>query len=68
MSRTLHTYVLAIKLCAEEEKRNKRSKMMDACCDADLQKDRNQFFWDITNGRAPLQSNKVQQYKRLKAW
>ena len=34
----IRAYFPAIKLCAEENKRNKRKKMIDACCDTNFTK------------------------------
>ena len=68
MSRTLHKLFPAIKLCAEEKKINKRTKMIDdACCDANFTKAVTEYCWNVTHGRAPLSSHKIQQVKRHKA-
>ena len=67
MSRTLHKHSPAIKLCAEEKKLNKQKKMIDACCDADFTKAVTECCWNVTHGRAPLSTHKIQQLKRHKA-
>ena len=67
MSRTLHKHFPAIKLCAEEKKLNKRKKMIEACCDADFTKAVSECCWNVTYGRAPLSTHKIQQLKRHKA-
>ena len=57
----------AIKLCAEENNLNKRKKMIDACCDANLTKVVTECCWNVTHGGAPLSTHKIQQLKRHKA-
>ena len=67
MSRNLHKHLPAIKLCAEEKKLNKRKKMIDTCCDANFTKAVTECCWNVTHGRAPLSTHKIQQLKRHKA-
>ena len=68
MSCTSHKHFPAIKLCAEKkEKLNKRNKMIDACCGANFTKAVTKCCWNVTHGRAPLSSHKIQQLKRHKA-
>ena len=67
MSRTLHKHFPAIKLCAEENKQNKRKKMIDACCDDNFTKAVSECYWNVTYGRVPLSTHKIQQLKRHKA-
>ena len=59
MSRTLHKHFPAIKVCAEEKKLNK--KMIDACCDANFTKAVTECCWNVTYGRAPISTHKIQQ-------
>ena len=67
MSRTLHKHFPAIKLCAEEKKLNKRKKMIYACCDANFTNAVTECCWNVTHGRAPLSTHKIQQLKRHNA-
>ena len=41
--------------------------MIDACCDADFTKAVTECCWNVTHGRAPLSTHKIQQLKRHKA-
>ena len=41
--------------------------MIDACCDADFTKAVSECCWNVTHGRAPLSTHKIQQLKRHKA-
>ena len=67
MSCTLHKHFPEIKLCAERKKLNKRKKMIDAFCDANFTKTLTECYWNVTHGRAPFSTNKIQQLKRHNA-
>ena len=41
--------------------------MIDACCDANFTKVVTECCWNVTHGRAPLSTHKIQQLKRQKA-
>ena len=40
--------------------------MIDACCDANFTKAVTECCWNVTHGRAPLATHKIQQLKRHK--
>ena len=41
--------------------------MIDACCDANYTKAVTECCWNVTHGRAPLSTHKIQKLKRHKA-
>ena len=41
--------------------------MIDVCCDADFTRAVTECCWNVTHGRAPLSTHKMQQLKRHKA-
>ena len=41
--------------------------MIDACCDANFTKAVTECCWNVTHGRVPLSTHKIQQLKRHKA-
>ena len=45
---------------------NKRKKMIDACCDAYVTNAVTECCWNVTPGRAPLSTHKLQPLKRHK--
>ena len=58
---------LQLKYVLKRKKQNKRKKMIDACCDADFTNAVTECCWNVTHGRAPLSTQKIQQLKRHKA-
>ena len=66
MSRTLRKELPAIKLCGEENKLQKRKKIINACCDNNFTRAVGECCWNITNGRVALSPHKIRQLRKHK--